>query len=250
MFRKLKEQILTILVFAISSLILCISIYVLIPVVMRSFQLPFALAYLVCFYIPFIGLFLTALIIYKREGHKLSIKAISARLRLHKLDKKSLKLLAIFFIVTGLGFLVASYFSQLISDNIKFLAVPESFPAGLNHNKERLPGYFFGLSMKGIWWYPVLYFIGWFFNIFGEEILFRGILLPKNEKTFGDKAWIFQGTLWGLWHIFWYWQFIPLTLFVALPLVFVVQKTANTWVGIIIHGTLNLIPLVYIISQV
>jgi len=250
MFKIIKEQILTILVFSISSLILFISIYLLIPIVMRYFQIPFAIAYLGCFYIPFIGLLLTALIIYKREGHKLTIKEISIRLRLHKLNKKSLKLLVIFFILIVLGFLIVSVLSQLISDNIKFLSVPENFPAGLNHNKKLLPGYFFDFSVKGIWWYPVFYFIGWFFNIFGEELLFRGILLPKNEKTFGDKAWIFQGTLWGLWHVFWYWQFIPLIFFVALPLVFVVQKTSNTWVGIIIHGIMNLIPLIYIISQV
>ncbi|MCK5157495.1 MAG: CPBP family intramembrane metalloprotease [Spirochaetales bacterium] len=250
MFKKLKEQILTILIFSISSLILSISIYLLIPIVMKTFQIPFAIAYLGCFYFPFVGLLLTALIIYRKEGHKLTIKEISTRLRLHKLNKKSLKLLVIFFLLVGVGFLVTSLLSRLISDNIKFLAVPESFPAGLNHNKEQVPGYFFGFSMKGVWWYPVLYFIGWGFNIFGEELLFRGILLPKNEKSFGDKAWIFQGTLWGLWHIFWYWQFIPLIIFVALPLVYVVQKSKNTWVGIIIHGILNLIPLIIIISQV
>jgi hypothetical protein len=49
------------------------------------------------------GLFLTALIIYKKEGHKLTIKEISTRLRLHKLDKKSLKQLVIFFLVFGLA---------------------------------------------------------------------------------------------------------------------------------------------------
>jgi membrane protease YdiL (CAAX protease family) len=250
MFKKIKEQFQTILVFFISSLILFISIYYLIPIVMKIFQLPFALAYLACFYVPFIGLFLTALILYRQEGHKFTVKEISTRLRLHKLDKKSLKLLVIFFIVIGLGFLAVTVLSGLISDNIKLLSVPENFPAGLNHNKESLPGYFLGFSVKGIWWYPALYFIGWFFNIFGEELLFRGILLPKNEKTFGDKAWIFQGTLWGLWHIFWYWQFIPLIIFVALPFVYVVQKTSNTWIGIIIHGILNLLPLIYIISQV
>ena len=250
MFRKLKEQILTILIFFISSLIISISIYVLIPIVMKSFDVPFAVAYLGCFYIPFVGLFVTALILYKREGHKFSITEISTRLRLHKLDKKSLKQLGIFFVVVGLGFLIASFLSQLISDNIKFLAVPESFPAGLNHNKEQVPGYFMGFYVKGIWWYPALFLIGWVFNIFGEELLFRGVLLPRNEKTFGDKAWIFQGILWGSWHIYWYWQFIPIILFVALPLVFIVQRSKNTWFGIIIHGTMNLIPIVFLIIQV
>jgi membrane protease YdiL (CAAX protease family) len=250
MFRKIKEQYLTIFVFACSSLILTLSIYLLIPMIMNVFHLPFAIAYLGCFYIPFIFLLLSAFIIYRLEGNKFTIRIMSARLRLHKFDNKSLKLLVIFFILVGLGFLVVTILSQLISDNIKFLAVPKSFPAGLNHNKELIPGYFLDFSVKGKWWYAVLYFIGWFFNIFGEEILFRGILLPKNEESFGDKAWIFHGTLWGLWHIFWYWQFIPLTIFVALPLVFVVQKTSNTWVGIIIHGILNLIPLIFIILQV
>ena len=95
--------------------------------------------------------------------------------------------------------------------------------------------------MKGNWWMPACYILGWFFNIFGEELLWRGYLLPRMELRWGGKAWIVNGALWALWHCFWKWN-----LLVIAPTAFLIplaaQKTKKTWIGILVHGTMNLIP--------
>jgi membrane protease YdiL (CAAX protease family) len=250
MLNKLRNQLLTIIVFILSSSGITLSIYLGIPFFMKYYNLRFGEAYLFCFYSPFFLLFISNFIIYKIEGHSFSLKSYTSRLRLNKLDKHTIKWLALFFVIIFIGFAITSKLGQLISDNISFFSIPDFLPGGLNHNKKLLPGYFFDIPLSNNWLFAIFYFIGWFFNIFGEELMFRGILLPRNEKTFNKYAWLFQGVLWGIWHVYWFWQFIPLTFFVALPLLYVVQKTKNTWVGIIIHGTLNLIPLIYIIIQI
>ncbi|MCK9329888.1 MAG: CPBP family intramembrane metalloprotease [Candidatus Cloacimonetes bacterium] len=131
-----------------------------------------------------------------------SLKSFTFRFRLKKLDKSITKWLMIFFIIISIGFLISSKLGQLISNHISFLSVPDFLPAGLNHNKTLASGYFFDVSLSRNWLFAFYYFIGWFFNIFGEEFMFRGILLLINEKSFNQYAWLFQGILWGFWHIF------------------------------------------------
>lgn len=250
MIRFIKEQKLTFGIFITSSLLIVLGVYVGIPFFTEKFNWSFGEAYLLCFYTPFALLFFGHLVIYKIGGNVFTWEEYSKNLRLIKFNKKTLKILVLSLIIIALGFLIASELGKIISDNIPFLQVPESFPAGLNHNKPMVEGYFFDVYLPGNWTFASLYLLGWFFNIFGEELMFRGLLLPKNELSFPKYAWLFQGVLWGVWHVFWFWQFIPITIFVAIPFLYVVQKSKNTWSGIIIHGLLNLIPFVMIIIGV
>jgi membrane protease YdiL (CAAX protease family) len=226
-----------------------VSVYVLIPVFMKS-GLLFGEAYLFCFYFPFILLFAGSVIMLKYEKITFDWNSISERLRLRRFDKKTVLWTIAFLVLISFGYASASLIGKYIAQNIPILSPSEFMPGGLNPNKVMQPGHFFDVPLSGKWWLAIVYFIGWFFNIFGEEFMFRGILLPIDEKSFGGKAWIFQGILWGVWHVFWLWIFIPLILFVSLPLLYVVQKMKNTWISIIIHGSLNIIPLIYIIKEI
>jgi membrane protease YdiL (CAAX protease family) len=73
----------------------------------------------------------------------------------------------------------------------------------------------------------------------GEEFLWRGVMLPRQEAAHGKYAWLFHGLGWGLFHIAFGWQL----LIMLLPLIFIqtyiVQRTQNSWVGVIMHGGLN-----------
>lgn len=98
-------------------------------------------------------------------------------------------------------------------------------------------------KLSGKYWVVIAYFVGWFFNIFGEELLWRGMIFPRQIKRYGSKAWVIHGLMWGLWHFFWKWQIvvlIPTSLFFS----YVVYKRKNTWIGIISHGMMNAIPLI------
>jgi membrane protease YdiL (CAAX protease family) len=70
----------------------------------------------------------------------------------------------------------------------------------------------------------------WILNIMGEEVLWRGVILPRQETVSGKNAWIINAIGWQL-----LLTMIPI-LFI-LP--FVVQKTRNRWTAVVIHGVIN-----------
>ena len=106
-----------------------------------------------------------------------------------------------------------------------------------------------GLQLQGQWWVVLIFFIGWFFNIFGEEFWFRGYLLPRQELAFGKSAWVINGLMFTLTHI---WQpWILIAMFpTALLIVYIVQTRKNTWISIIQHGIANISLLFVLIGGV
>ena len=79
----------------------------------------------------------------------------------------------------------------------------------------------------------------WLLNIGGEEFFWRGVLLPRQEKTFEDKTWILHGTGWAIFHIAFGWQLLVMLLPLLYIEPYVVQKTQNTWTGVFLHGVIN-----------
>jgi membrane protease YdiL (CAAX protease family) len=64
--------------------------------------------------------------------------------------------------------------------------------------------------------------------LLAEEFMWRGYLLPRQEKIYGNKAWLVNGLLWGyILHFFLLWQFISF-LPGMLMTPFIAQKTKNT----------------------
>ena len=49
--------------------------------------------------------------------------------------------------------------------------------------------------------------IGLVFNIFGEEIYYRGYLLPRMRGAFGKWDWVANGVLFTLKHVYQRWMF-------------------------------------------
>ncbi|MBD3290665.1 CPBP family intramembrane metalloprotease [candidate division KSB1 bacterium] len=89
------------------------------------------------------------------------------------------------------------------------------------------------------YWLLLIWLPYWLLNIMGEEILWRGTILPGQELIFGKRAWIYHGFFWGIFHIAFGWQLLA-TLF---PMLFIqsyiVQKRQNTWLGVLIHAAIN-----------
>jgi membrane protease YdiL (CAAX protease family) len=78
-----------------------------------------------------------------------------------------------------------------------------------------------------------------FFNIFGEELLWRGYILPRQESSLGRSAWIFNALLWFVFHIAFGIHLLILLIPILIILPWCVQKTGNTMVGVWIHGLMN-----------
>jgi membrane protease YdiL (CAAX protease family) len=85
-------------------------------------------------------------------------------------------------------------------------------------------------------------------NILGEELCWRGYLLPRQEVAAGRGAWLLNGVCWCLFHWSFGWQIMLLTLPISLILPAIVQRRQSTWVGIIIHGLFNAAGFVAVIT--
>jgi len=91
----------------------------------------------------------------------------------------------------------------------------------------------------GRYWILAVWLPFWIFNIMGEEILWRGVILPRQEASFGKYAWIVQGFGWGLFHIAFGSQLLITLLPILFILPYIVQKRKNSWIGVFLHAGLN-----------
>lgn len=163
-------------------------------------------------------------IIIKSEGFKLTQKSTwIERLRFRKITGKD--------ILWGLsGLVLVGILSGFTMKGLElFLGKFDHSPAFMS----------FEPLTKGRFWLLSVWFPYWVLNIFGEEFFWRGVMLPRQEVAFGDYAWLIHGFGWGLFHIAFGWQL----LITLIPLIFIqsyiVQKTKNSWIGVIMHGGLN-----------
>ena len=97
---------------------------------------------------------------------------------------------------------------------------------------------FMGIPLHGSWWiafyYVLVLLIG---NIAGEELWWRGYLLPRQELVHGSATWILHGVLWAAFHLFFQttmWDMVRMVPSCC-ALAFVAQHRANTWPGIVGH---------------
>jgi membrane protease YdiL (CAAX protease family) len=235
------------LLFASTSGLIVVALYWGVPA-LQEIGLTFLQAYLACFYTPFMLLLVISIVAYRLEGNEWSWEAFAARYRLRRMDRRTLVWTVALILIGGLAGLGLSFTGAWLA-GMRLFAPPDYFPAEINPTKEMAAGVFMDTPLAGQWWIVLFYSMGWFFNIAGEELLWRGYLLPRQEARHGEHAWLVHGAMWALWHVFFRWNLLAI-LPAALAIPFVVQRTKNTWVGIIAHGIANFIPLAIIIAGV
>lgn len=90
-------------------------------------------------------------------------------------------------------------------------------------------------KMVGAWGILALFTVSAIFNtVLGEELLFRGLLLPRMNKVFGAWDWVANGLLFGLYHLHQPWGLLSIggLVFFALP----TKHFHCAWFGIIAHS--------------
>jgi uncharacterized protein len=74
-----------------------------------------------------------------------------------------------------------------------------------------------------------------FNTILGEELLFRGLLLPRMKGAFGRFDWAANGVLFALYHLHMPWV-IPETLLIdTFALAYPSRRYRSALIGIIVH---------------
>jgi membrane protease YdiL (CAAX protease family) len=91
----------------------------------------------------------------------------------------------------------------------------------------------------GRYWILLAWLPFWLLNIMGEEILWRGVMLPRMEEGIGSLAWLHHALGWTVFHVAFGWQLLLTLLPILFILPFIVQRRANSWIGVIIHAVLN-----------
>lgn len=136
--------------------------------------------------------------------------------------------------------LVIATFQMLIDPKIDHLWVSVfpffATPAGFDLNTA-LATPAVRAQMVGAWGVLGLNVLLLLFNTFlGEELLFRGILMPRMVKVFGKGNWAVNALLFGLYHLHQPWGIpsyaLDAALFFALPS----RLFRSTWFGVIAHS--------------
>lgn len=104
-------------------------------------------------------------------------------------------------------------------------------------------------EFKGAWYLIALVLITGLFNyILGEELFFRGILLPKMNGVFGKFDWVFNGILFATYHVHKI-EEIPTFIIGSIFIAFLNKKYRSFYPSLIIHGV-EFIPLFIIVCLV
>jgi membrane protease YdiL (CAAX protease family) len=163
------------------------------------------------------GLVVAALAAYVLEGRPLTWIAFANRFRLGRMSGRAWLWTITGLLVMGVLSLAANLLLPIIWRAMRFTP-PEAYVEGA----------------------PALWFtmVNLALNIAGEELWWRGYILPRQELQHGRWTWLVHGVLWALFHSFKWWV-VPAMLITCLVIPFVAQRTKNTWPGIVIHFSVN-----------
>ncbi|MDH5366545.1 MAG: CPBP family intramembrane metalloprotease [Cyclobacteriaceae bacterium] len=195
--------------------------------------------------LPLFLFFFGALYAYRKEGNPWTWQAFFDRFRIYKIKGKFwVWVILIVAVDVGLYLLVYSVGYPVVK------WVHDAFPEpAIMKEIFGDATTFAGYKLAGNWWLLGLYFVIFFFNILGEEFLWRGYIFPRQEMTHGKNTWVVHGLLWTVFHIF-----SPYNALMVLPgalfMSWVVQKYKNTTIFILSHATLNGLAMIRIISGI
>jgi membrane protease YdiL (CAAX protease family) len=206
-------------------------------------------SYCVALMIPLATMLAAAFVALRLEGGPLTREAIRDRFRLRRMSRMD------WLWTAGalLGMLVGGGIMSLVAEFVR-QATRMPLPADLipildPRLSTRMIDVFktaMGPQYLGDWGAVGLMLALLALNIFGEELWWRGYVLPRQELAFGSQTWLIHGILWAGFHAFKYWQVLAL-LPITLILSFVAQRRKNTWPGIITHSLANAMSLIAIV---
>jgi membrane protease YdiL (CAAX protease family) len=91
--------------------------------------------------------------------------------------------------------------------------------------------------MSGNWgWFGLILVLFVFNTVLGEELLFRGLLLPRMNRVFGRGDWVANGVLFAGYHLATPWM-MPATLLIdTFAIAYPVRRYQSAWIGIVVHS--------------
>ena len=104
--------------------------------------------------------------------------------------------------------------------------------------------------LHGAWgWFALIVVLGIFNTVLGEELLFRGFLLPRMNGAFGRRDWVANGILFAVYHLHMPWA-IPTALLDTFILAYPSKRYRSAWIGIAVHSAQSVVITAIVLSLV
>ena len=227
----------SVIAFGAPALLMVFSYHLFMPWLIGA-GLPAAESFAVAHIAPMAILLAVSLHVFHNvEGWPLTWSAFSRRFRYPRLTLKVALLGVGAFILLNIAYGVFSQASVALFDLSPAAGIIASVADVL------------GESVQGRWEIIFLFVMVLVFNVVGEELWWRGIILPRQELAHGRWTWVVHGLLWTAFHAFKWWDLVGL-LPVCLIIAYISQRTKNNWPALIAHGLFNGLALFLVVAAV
>jgi membrane protease YdiL (CAAX protease family) len=105
--------------------------------------------------------------------------------------------------------------------------------------------------LSGAWgWFALIIVMQIFNTVLGEELLFRGLLLPRMNGAFGRGDWAANGVLFAAYHVHVPWL-MPATLLIdTVAVAYPTKRYQSAWIGIAVHSAQSVFFAVIVLTFV
>ncbi|MGZ4416053.1 MAG: CPBP family intramembrane glutamic endopeptidase [Gaiellaceae bacterium] len=141
--------------------------------------------------------------------------------------------------------LVPLILAAAIFDGVPFVTGPSNrdFSTFLNSHA----GHAF---LSGAWgWYALILVMFLFNTVLGEELLFRGFLLPRMNRAFGRGDWLANGALFAAYHLHEPWA-MPSAFLDTFIYAYPTKRYRSAWIGIAVHSASSVFLAIVILALV
>ena len=190
-----------------------------------------------------IWLFVLSMIIVRQEEGDLRWATVKRRLRLNtprdpKTDEPYRRLwlwvIPVMIASAAWDLAMVPIVQKLWVSSFPFFAEPAGYGMGTVLGSQEILD-----RLVGAWWFFGLFVALSVFNVFlGEELLFRGVLLPKMEGVFGRWSWVANGVLFAFYHVHQPWVMAENIVSGAI-LAYPSWRFRSTWMAVIVHCVQN-----------
>jgi membrane protease YdiL (CAAX protease family) len=105
--------------------------------------------------------------------------------------------------------------------------------------------------MSGAWgWYGLMLVLFLFNTVLGEELLFRGLLLPRMRRVFGRGDWVANGVLFTAYHLHMPWLMPGTLLIDTFAISYPARRYQSAWIGIAVHSAQSVFFAVVVLTLV
>lgn len=221
--------------------------YVITPEIVKITKWPILIVYWIGIIIGLVWQFILSLIVLKYEGYQINLNLISNRLKYQKPINPFTGKASYWFLLWTLPFILIS---ALIQSG--FISLP-NVDVWITYIFPHFPKYDLSnidaSNYKGAWWLLGLFLITFVFNYFlGEELFYRGVLLPKMNGVFGRWDWFFNGILFGLYHLHKPQVIFSTALYFGFVFALPSKLFQSNWMALIIHGLEGILGMLIILK--